>query len=66
MLLYIALKRLYVPNTQNLVIQHYIIPIIKQILSVKWFEIFPIMFYFTLMTKHFPYKVGQQWLYTHD
>jgi len=43
MLLYIVLKKLYVPNTQNLVIQHYIVPIIKQILSVKWFEIFPIM-----------------------
>jgi hypothetical protein len=53
MLLYIALRKLYVANTQNFVIKHYIIPIIKQILSVKWFEIFPIMSYFTLMTKHF-------------
>jgi hypothetical protein len=60
MLLYIALRKLYVANTQNFVIKHYIIPIIKQILGVKWFEIFPITSYFTRMTKHFSYKVGQQ------
>lgn len=38
-------------------------PIIKQILNVKWFEVFPIMC-FTLMTKHLPCKVGQWFFFT--